>query len=139
MVADMATTARINAIGLVASDPAATIRFYRAVGCDLPDPDAGSELDDHIECDLGGVRLMFDTEAVMRSFTDQVWPAGGGHLTLAAQCASPADVDRLHDELAAIGGGSQVRPFNAPWGHRYATVLDPDGIRVDLYAPLAPG
>jgi uncharacterized glyoxalase superfamily protein PhnB len=134
----MANSAHIDAIGLVASDLAATLRFYRAAGCDVPDPDA-ADLDDHIECDLGGVRLMFDTEEVMQSFTDETWPAGGGRLTLAAQCASPADVDRLHGELAGIGRGSQVSPFDAPWGQRYATVLDPDGIRLDLYAPLTSG
>jgi uncharacterized glyoxalase superfamily protein PhnB len=130
-------TARIDAIGLVASDPAATLRFYRAVGCDLPDPDEVASLEDHLECDLGGVRLMFDTEEVMASFSGEAWPQGSGRLTMAARCDSPADVDRLHDELAALGAGSQVAPFDAPWGQRYATVLDPDGIRVDLYAQLA--
>ena len=131
----MAPTARIDAIGMVASDLAATLRFYRAVGCDLPDPDAGSAIDDHIECDLGGVRLMFDTEEVVASFSDDSW-TGGGRITLAARCASPTDVDRLHDQLAALDSGSKVAPFDAFWGQRYATVLDPDGNRLDLYAPL---
>jgi uncharacterized glyoxalase superfamily protein PhnB len=27
-------------------------------------------------------------------------------------------------------------PFDAFWGQRYATVLDPDGNTVDLFAPL---
>jgi catechol 2,3-dioxygenase-like lactoylglutathione lyase family enzyme len=132
----MATTARIDAIGMVASDLPATIAFYRALGCDLPDPHAG-ELDDHIECDLGGVRLMFDTEEVVRSFSDESW-TGVGRITLAAQCDSPADVDRLHDQLAAIGRGSQLAPFDAFWGQRYASVLDPDENRLHLYASLAP-
>jgi uncharacterized glyoxalase superfamily protein PhnB len=132
----MPTTARIDAIGMVASDLAATIAFYRALGCDLPDPDAG-ELGDHIECDLGGVRLMFDTEEVVRSFSDESW-SGAGRITLAAQCDSPADVDRLHDQLAAMGRGSQLAPFDAFWGQRYASVLDPDENRLHLYAPLDP-
>jgi uncharacterized glyoxalase superfamily protein PhnB len=57
-------------------------------------------------------------------------------ITLAAQCESPADVDRLHDELATIGRGSQVAPFDAFWGQRYASVLDPDENRLHLYASL---
>jgi catechol 2,3-dioxygenase-like lactoylglutathione lyase family enzyme len=130
----MVTTARIDAIGMVASDLAATIAFYRAPGCDLPDPGA-VQLDDHIECDLGGVRLMFDTEEVVRSFSDDSW-SGVGRITLAAQCDCPADVDRLHDQLAAIGRGSQIAPFDAFWGQRYASVLDPDENRLHLYAPL---
>ena len=34
--------------------------------------------------------------------------------------------------------GTVVRePWDAAWGQRYATVQDPDGYGVDLYAPLA--
>jgi catechol 2,3-dioxygenase-like lactoylglutathione lyase family enzyme len=134
----MTITPRIDAIGLVASDLARTLTFYRAAGCDLPDP-AETELgvDDHLECDLGGVRLMFDTEEVVRSFADDTWSGGGtGRLTLAAACDSPADVDRFHDELAPLGRGSQLAPFDASWGMRYASVFDPDGVIVHLYADL---
>ncbi len=41
-----------------------------------------------------------------------------------------------------MGAGykSELTPFDAPWGQRYAVVLDPDGNGVDLFAPLeAPG
>ena len=133
----MTTAPRIDAIGLVAGDLARTVSFYRHLGCDLPEPTgADTGLDPHLECDLGGVRLMIDTEEVMRSSSQDTWSSGAGRLTLAAQCASPAEVDRLHEELSTLGAGSQVEPFDAPWGQRYATVLDPDGVRVDLYAPL---
>ena len=109
----------IDAIGLVASDLARTVTFYRAAGCVLPDPDANT-LDEHLECDLGGLRLMIDSEDVMKSFSEDT--------------CSPTDVDRLHGELSALGAGSHLPPFDAPWGQRYATVRDPDGVRVDLYA-----
>jgi uncharacterized glyoxalase superfamily protein PhnB len=45
-------------------------------------------------------------------------------------------VDGLHDELVAAGQTSLRTPFDAFWGQRYATVLDPDGNAVDLFAPL---
>jgi uncharacterized glyoxalase superfamily protein PhnB len=103
----------------------------------LPDPNAEG-LDDHLECDLGGVRLMIDTEAVMKSFSEDTWSGpSAGRLTLAVRCASPDEVDRLHAELTILGAGSHIAPFDAPWGQRYATVRDPDGVRVDLYAPLS--
>jgi uncharacterized glyoxalase superfamily protein PhnB len=38
-----------------------------------------------------------------------------------------------------LGSGSYLEPFDAVWGQRYATVLDPDGVHVDLYASLVPG
>jgi uncharacterized glyoxalase superfamily protein PhnB len=37
----------------------------------------------------------------------------------------------------ATAGQTVVHPpFDAPWGQRYTTVADPDGYRVDVYAPL---
>ena len=79
---------------------------------------------------------MIDTEETMRSF-DPGWQAtGSGRVALAAQCATPGEVDRMHAELSTLGAGSHLAPFDAFWGQRYATVLDPDGIRVDLYAAL---
>ncbi len=126
-------TPRLDAVGLVAADLQRTVTFYRALGCDIGEPD----VDSHIVVDLGGFRLMIDTEDTMRSF-DPAWQAAGsGRVTLAAQCETPAEVDRLHGELSALGVGSHLAPFDAFWGQRYATVLDPDGIRIDLYAPLA--
>jgi uncharacterized glyoxalase superfamily protein PhnB len=133
----MSNTPRIDAVGLVAADLARTVTFYRAAGCAFPNPDT-ADLDEHLECDLGGVRLMIDSEAVMKSFVEDTWSGpNAGRLTLAVRCASPAEVDRLHDELATLGAGSLVAPFDAPWGQRYSTVRDPDGTRVDVYAPLA--
>lgn len=47
----------------------------------------------------------------------------------------PADVDATHAAVVAAGFASHVEPFDAPWGQRYATVLDPYGNHADLYAP----
>jgi catechol 2,3-dioxygenase-like lactoylglutathione lyase family enzyme len=133
-VPDMPTP-RIDAVSLVVSDLERTVAFYRALGCDLPDPPGAGG---HLDADLGNFRLLIDTEEIARSF-DPAWEgSGSGRVTLAARCDSPSEVDRLHDELSALGSGSQLAPFDAFWGQRYATVLDPDGIRVDLYAELAP-
>ncbi len=92
-----------------------------------------------MESNIGGIRLMFDTEETIRSFQPGWNGTGSGRLSLAAECGSPADVDRLHDELSGLGSGSHLAPFDAFWGQRYATVLDPDGVVVDLYAALADG
>lgn len=124
------TNTRLNAIGLVSADLGRTVRFYRALGCDLGEPDEVG----HLSVDLGGFHLMIDIEETMHSF-DPGWQGqGSGRVTLAVECASPEDVDRLHAELSGLGSGSHLEPFDAFWGQRYATVLDPDGIRVDLYA-----
>lgn len=126
-------TPTVDAIGIVVTDMRASVMFYRQLGCSF---DEGAEKESHVEADLGGVRLMLDTEEVIRSF-DPEWAAdGSGRLSLAARCADPAEVDRLYAELAAGGAGLR-EPWDAFWGQRYAQLQDPDGNHVDLYAALA--
>ena len=55
-----------------------------------------------------------------------------------AACAMLAcALDEVAGRLADGGATVHLAPFDAPWGQRYATVLDPDGNHVDLFAPLA--
>ncbi|MER7052827.1 VOC family protein [Streptomyces sp. NPDC000351] len=130
-------TARFNAIGLVVSDMAASVTFYRRIGFAFPE-DAGDQ--PHAETELpGGIRLLLDTEESVRSFHPG-WqpPAGGGRHSLALLCDSPAEVDALYEELTTGAGcHGELGPWDAVWGQRYAVVNDPDGHGVDLFAPLA--
>ena len=122
----------LDAFGIVVDDMAASLAFYRRLGLDIP---GGSDSEGHVEATIsGGVRLMFDTVEVVRSFSDWNPPSGGHRIGLAFRCSSPAEVDEIHASLVAAGHASHVEPFDAPWGQRYATVLDPDGNPVDLYA-----
>ena len=122
---------QLNAIGIVASDLARSIRFYRLLGVDVPEtPDAG-----HIDTFLpNGVRLMLDTEETVRSFDASWTRATGNQLALAFECASPAEVDEVYARVVEAGFHGEREPFDAFWGQRYASVLDPDGVPVDLYA-----
>ena len=45
--------------------------------------------------------------------------------------------DLMFFAVVAAGHRSTLDPWDAPWGQRYASVADPDGGAVDLYAPLA--
>ncbi len=124
----------LDAFGLVVEDMSAALAFYRLVGLDIPE---GAETEGHVEVVLaGGVRLMFDTVAVVRSFSEWEVPSGGHRVALAFRCDSPGEVDATHANATAAGYHSHVEPFDAIWGQRYATVLDPDGNPVDLYAAL---
>lgn len=126
---------RLDAIGVIVSDMARAIDFYRRVGLEF-DEESGDEV--HAEAvGPGGLRVMLDTEASVMSFSSWQPPTGGSPRTaLAFLCDSPAEVDRLFDELVEAGGSGHLRPFDAPWRQRYATVHDPDGNAVDLFAPL---
>lgn len=130
-----AMTPRFAVIGLVVSDLAAALAFYRRLGLVFPE---GAEELPHVEAALdGGTVLALDTEETVRSF-HAGWrpPAGGGRVSLAFRCDGPAEVDSLYAELTGAGYHGELKPWDAVWGQRYATVLDPDGNGVDLFAPL---
>ena len=127
--------ASLAAIGIVSADIAASCRFYRAVGVDVGDPGEG---DDHFEATLpNGLRLMFDTEELIRKL-DPEWrrPSEGHAMALAFECASAAEVDETYAKVVGAGFTGKTEPFDAFWGQRYTTVVDPDGNSVDLFAPL---
>jgi len=114
---------------------ATSLRFYRLLGIDIP---SEADTEPHVEVELGGMRLSFDTQETIRSF-DPGWSPtpGGQRVRLAFACESPAEVDRSWHELTAAGYDGHLPPWDAFWGMRYAVVNDPDGIAVDLFASLA--
>lgn len=129
-------TVTFDLIGLVARDLPATLACYRRLGFDIP-PEADHE--DHVEVALpGGLRLAFDPVTTMAAF-DPSFDVNGdlGGSSLGFACGDPAEVDRVHRDLVEAGHRSHLDPFDAPWGQRYATVLDPDGNHIDLFAPLS--
>jgi catechol 2,3-dioxygenase-like lactoylglutathione lyase family enzyme len=130
-------TPRLDLIGIVVADMARSLAFYRRLGLDLP---ADADTEPHVESTLpGGLRLAWDTIETIHSF-DPHWapPTGGHRMGLAFACADPAEVDSTYAALTDAGYESHLEPFDAFWGMRYATVLDPDGNPVDLFANLPP-
>ncbi|MER7921857.1 VOC family protein [Streptomyces sp. NPDC096057] len=128
-------TPQCDAIGLVVSDMAASVTFYRRLGFGFPE---GAENLPHAEARLpGGLRLLLDTEDTVRSFHPG-WraPSGSGRAALALRCDDPAEVDRVYEELVGAGQHGELKPWDAFWGQRYAVLHDPDGNGVDLFAPL---
>lgn len=125
-------SARFEAIGVVVSDLARSLDFYRRLGLEFPDDAEG-----HVEAPLpGGLRFMLDTEDVIRSFEPEWKRPEGTSIGLAFACDSPEDVDRVYRELVDAGYESHREPWDAFWRQRYAQVKDPDGHPVDLFAPL---
>jgi catechol 2,3-dioxygenase-like lactoylglutathione lyase family enzyme len=124
---------QLNAIGIVASDMARSIRFYRLLGLDVPEtPDEG-----HVDAFLpNGVRFMLDTEDVIRSFNPDWQRVAGTQIGIAFECESPAEVDETYARLTGAGFQGTKEPWDAFWGQRYAQLADPDGVEVSLYAPL---
>ena len=122
-------------IGVVVADMPASLAFYRRLGLEIP---AEADGEPHVEVDLGGVRLAFDTRETILSF-DSSWTeaSGGPRHVVGVQAGSPAEVDEAYAALTAAGAEGHLEPWDAFWGMRYAMVHDPDGNGVDLFAPLS--
>ena len=122
---------QLDAIGIVCSDLVRTRAFYGLLGIEFP------EGADHVEATMpNGLRLMLDSEEVIRSFKPDWTRATGNQVALAFACGSPAEVDELYAQVVADGFEGEKEPWDAFWGHRYAQLRDPDGNLVDLFAPL---
>jgi len=83
-----------------------------------------------------GLRLMLDTEDVIRSFRPDWTRATGNQVAIAFACGSPAEVDELYARVVEGGFHAEKEPWDAFWGYRYAQLSDPDGVGVDLFAAL---
>jgi catechol 2,3-dioxygenase-like lactoylglutathione lyase family enzyme len=124
---------------IFANDLQRSLEFYRLLGLPVPVPEPDGP--PHVAVELpGGNTLSFDTEETIAGMHPGWAPpdSGGGRIALAFGVDSPAEVDALFDKITAAGHAGTLQPYDAPWGQRYATVADPDGNWVDLFAPLAP-
>jgi catechol 2,3-dioxygenase-like lactoylglutathione lyase family enzyme len=125
-------TPKLDMIGIVVADMAASLAFYRRLGFDVP---LENDTAPHVEAGLpGGLRFAWDTIDTVRSFAPE-WtkPTGGPGVGIAFRCE---DVDKTYQELVEAGYRGHKEPWDAFWGQRYACVEDPDGNVVDLFAPL---
>jgi predicted enzyme related to lactoylglutathione lyase len=124
----------ISAVGVTATDLARAVAFYSLLGFSFPPFDDG---EDHVESTDDGARLMIDSVELITGLLGEA-PRPANTSAFAVRLPAPGQVDGLVDRVAAAGHGVVTPAFDAPWGQRYATVADPDGYRVDLYA-LLPG
>lgn len=125
---------QLDMIGLVVEDIAASVAFYRTLGMEISEPDTSEP---YAEVELrGGIRLSWNTVAMMREIQGHWEPPVGHRMGLAFLYDSPAEVDATYATVVAAGYGGVKEPWDAFWGQRYAQVADPDGNLVDLFAPL---
>lgn len=126
---------RPDMVGMVVRDMAATLRFYRLLELEIAE---GVEGEPYVEVITpNGYRISWNTLEMVKGFDpDFVENPVGQRISLAFKCDSPAEVDTLHEKIVAAGYTSHMAPWDAFWGQRYAKLLDPNGVVVDLYAPL---
>ena len=127
--------ATVKALDIAVTDLGAAIEFYRRIGLEFERDQYMP--DDHAGCDLpNGLHLMLDTDEFRGKTTAGWHPPAAGRTFLALELESPAAVDAKYAELTAAGVTGLQQPFDAPWQMRYATIADPSGNGVDLFAVL---
>jgi catechol 2,3-dioxygenase-like lactoylglutathione lyase family enzyme len=124
----------LDAVAVSAKDMNRAKAFYALLGFDF---DGGFVSEDHIEPvrRAGEPRLMIDSAALMEKLNGAA-PRAPNHSIFAMLCDSPAEVDACVAQIKAAGFEVLTAPWDAFWGQRYATVVDDDGYRIDLFAPL---
>ena len=123
----------LDAIGVVSRDIQKSVDFYKIFGIELRQ-EGGP---DHWEGKTSsGLRLMIDSVTLIQKL-NPAWtaPTGSG-LILCFKQNSAADVDQLFHQVVNAGFRPVKEPWDAFWGQRYASVEDPDGNQVDIFADL---
>jgi uncharacterized glyoxalase superfamily protein PhnB len=127
-------TVRFDYVGYVVADMPRTLAFYRLLGLDIPE---SADPETHVEfVTAGGFRLAWDTEEVIRGIIPDWQPPTGQRGTPGILCDTADEVDALYAKVVEAGHPGHSQPWDAFWGQRYATVVDPDGVWVDVYAWL---
>ena len=123
----------LDAVGIISKNLKESAKFYMLLGMELKQ--VGGP--DHLEATMpAGVRLMVDSEDLIKKLNpDWQRPTGSG-IVLCFKQNSPADVDRKYEEIISSGFATIKEPWDAFWGQRYASVYDPDGNQVDIFANI---
>lgn len=130
----VAMTLRLGFIGIVTRNMSASLAFYRLLGAPVPEGSDEPHVDTRLE---DGTVLAWDTiDLIRRLDPGYESPSGGHRIALAFDQGTASAVDDTYARLAGAGYEGRTKPWDAPWGQRYATVLDPDGNSVDLFAAL---
>ena len=61
--------------------------------------------------------------------------SGSRGVVLCFKVDSPEQVDRLYKKVIESGFQVSKAPWDAFWGQRYCSVLDPDQNQVDIFPP----
>lgn len=123
----------LAALGIACKNIQQTIEFYQLLGLQF---EASGE--DHYEATTpSGLRLMLDSYKLLKEINPNWQEPKSPGVTLCFLQSSPTEVDACFAKIKSAGFHSEKEPWDAFWGQRYASVRDPDGNQVDLFAPLS--
>ena len=122
-----------DAVGIVSEDIESSVKFYKLLGVTFKAIDSS----EHLEAMTpSGVRIMLDSLDLIKEINPQWKKSSGSGVILCFKVNSPEQVDRLYKKVIEAGFQVSKAPWNAFWGQRYCSVLDPDQNQVDIFASL---
>jgi uncharacterized glyoxalase superfamily protein PhnB len=132
----------VSQINIISKNHDATLRFYRMVGLDIPEPlnqpvgalHAVSKNDQGILLEIDNFHLASIYHAGIRKDGDS-----SGSTIIGISLESRRLVDETYAKLVGAGFEGRQPPYDAFWGSRYAVVADPDGNDVGLMSPPEEG
>ncbi len=123
----------LAALGIACENIQQTIEFYQILGLQF---EASGE--DHYEATTpSGLRLMLDSYKLLKEINPNWQEPQSPGVTLCFLQSSPKEVDTCFEKIKTAGHLTLKEPWDAFWGQRYASVRDPNGNQVDLFAPLS--
>ena len=123
----------LDAIGIVCGDLEESQRFYNLLGLRFQ----GSGGENHLEATTPtGLRVMLDSVDLMKKMNPSFVKSKGSGMTLCFKQDSAAEVNNVYDSVVQSGFVGTKAPYDAFWGQRYASIQDPDGNSIDLFADL---
>lgn len=122
----------LDAVGIISKNISHSVQFYGILGVFFKKISS-----DHWEGNTKkGVRIMLDSVSFMKKLSPNWTEQEGQKMVLCFKQDSSEKVDELYHKIEKSGFKVLKPPWDAFWGQRYSSVLDPDGNQVDIFAPL---
>jgi uncharacterized glyoxalase superfamily protein PhnB len=126
-------TANVPFVYITVDNMARSLTFYEHFGFRFPTEAYGEA---HVEAELkNGMLIFWNHVDMVRIYAPDYHPAAHGRIGLSFQLESAGALDALFHKLRGLGYKVDREPWDAPWGHRYFVVYDPDGNSVNVFAP----
>lgn len=123
----------LDAIGIAAKSIEHSLKFYGLFGLDFKMIGEG-----HHESVLpSGMRIMIDSFELLSKIDPNWTPATISNITLCFKQSDVKRVDKLYSDIINAGYKGHKEPWDAFWGQRYASVKDPSGNQIDIFADVA--
>ena len=125
----------LTAIGIISKNIEDSVKFYKLLGLNFKAE--SEEHKEHLEATTSlGIRVMLDSAKLIKEINPQWEKSSSSGVIMCFDVEDPEHVDRLYEEIIKAGHKSCKAPWDAFWGQRYCSVLDPDGNQIDIFASL---